>query len=260
LLGSKDNFSKDELGDMQLDLISSLSLRWKDLFAAGAEKLGKTKLSRTIAAWDGSMAEDNEIALLFSYWWYYLAHALFEDNLGSDWPAGHLIKEEVLSENILEIIDDRRTERIETREDISEIAVGLALTKAANRKLGEVNILNIRHPLARVKILDTWLNLNRGPFAIGGNPGSLNAQWGFYNEKDDRFYAAVGPSMRYLLDWSDVDGFTINVAMGQSGNPFSKHYDDFLELHRKGDRWTVPFTKEKVFANKTSLLTLNPKK
>jgi penicillin amidase len=246
---------------MQLDLTSGLSLRWKNLFAKGAGKLGKPMLRGQIETWDGRMSEDSEIALLFSYWWRYLTQAMFEDDLGSEWSSGHLIKEEVLTDNIIEIIDNKRTEnKIETQEDVSEIAIGLALTRAAERELGAVSVLNIQHPLAEVKALDMWLNLNRGPFEVGGNKGSLNANWSFYDEKNDRFYAAVGPSMRYILDWADVDAFTINVAMGQSGNPFSEHYDDFLELHQKGGRWNVPFTKEKVYAAKTNLLTLKPKK
>lgn len=261
LLGAKDKFSRDELGEMQLDMISGLSLRWKSLFASGAGKLGKPMLRSKIDAWEGNMSEDSEIALLFSYWWRYMAQAIFEDDIGSDWASGHLLREEVLTENITEIIDDQRTEdKVETKEDMSEIAVGLALTKAANRKLGEVSKLRIRHPLARVKILDIWLDLNRGPFELGGNNGSLNSNFNYYDEKDDRFYSVVGPSMRFILDWSDVDAFTMNVAMGQSGNPFSNHYDDFIEDHKKGERWNVPFSKEKVFANKVNLLTLKPKK
>ncbi|NIR50590.1 MAG: hypothetical protein GWN61_16255, partial [candidate division Zixibacteria bacterium] len=61
-------------------------------------------------------------------------------------------------------------------------------------------------------------------------------------------------------DWSDVDAFTINTNIGQSGNPFSPHYDDFFETMRKGNRWTVPFTREAVFRMRSSLLRLLPEK
>jgi penicillin amidase len=64
--------------------------------------------------------------------------------------------------------------------------------------------------------------------------------------------------MRFVLDWSNPDAFTINAALGQSGNPFSPHYDDFLELSRRGETWNVPFTREKVWAAKKSLLRLTP--
>jgi acyl-homoserine lactone acylase PvdQ len=64
--------------------------------------------------------------------------------------------------------------------------------------------------------------------------------------------------MRFVLDWSDVDAFTLTGALGQSGNPFSPHYDDFLGMMLAGESWTVPFGKEKVYAGKVSMLRLTP--
>ena len=64
--------------------------------------------------------------------------------------------------------------------------------------------------------------------------------------------------MRFVLDWSDVDGFTLTGALGQSGNPFSPHYDDFLEMMRRGEEWNVPFSREKVNAKAASRLRLVP--
>jgi acyl-homoserine lactone acylase PvdQ len=65
--------------------------------------------------------------------------------------------------------------------------------------------------------------------------------------------------MRFVLDWSDVDGFMLNGALGQSGNPFSPHYDDFLAMMRRGEEWNVPFSRAKVYAKRASLLRLEPK-
>jgi penicillin amidase len=64
--------------------------------------------------------------------------------------------------------------------------------------------------------------------------------------------------MRFVLDWSDVDAFTLTGALGQSGNPFSPHYDDFLDMVRRGEAWPMPFTRQKVDARKVSVLTLEP--
>jgi acyl-homoserine lactone acylase PvdQ len=61
-----------------------------------------------------------------------------------------------------------------------------------------------------------------------------------------------------VLDWSDVDAFTLTGALGQSGNPFSPHYDDFLGMAQRGAAWTMPFTREKVDARKVSVLRLTP--
>src|SRR5687768_14656333 len=129
---------------------------------------------------------------------------------------------------------------------------------ANSRTWGELCTLRIRHPLARVKILDTWLNLDRGPFPAAGDPGTLNANFHSYDEEKKQFHSNIGPSMRFVLDWSNLDAFTINGALGQSGNPYSPHYDDFLEMNQKGETWTVPFAREKVYAGKKSVVRLVP--
>jgi hypothetical protein len=65
----------------------------------------------------------------------------------------------------------------------------------------------------------------------------------------------------YIIHWSLFDEcqilnvavdlpyrFSLSGALGQSGNPFSPHYDDFLGV----TEWNVPFTREKVFAGAKS--------
>ncbi|MGZ5445442.1 MAG: hypothetical protein ACXW5U_30365 [Thermoanaerobaculia bacterium] len=46
--------------------------------------------------------------------------------------------------------------------------------------------------------------------------------------------------------------FSLSGALGQSGNPFSPHYDDFLGV----TEWNVPFTREKVFASAKSQVVM----
>jgi hypothetical protein len=58
--------------------------------------------------------------------------------------------------------------------------------------------------------------------------------------------------MPFVLDWRDPDAFSLSGALGQSGNPFSAHCDDFLG----GTSWNVPFTRERVFANATSQVVM----
>jgi penicillin amidase len=155
-------------------------------------------------------------------------------------------------------LDDRRTPKVETAIDMSARAMSEAKTLAAGRTWGQACTLLVKHPLARVKILDRWLHLNRGPFPGAGDPGTLNANFYGYHEASRSFRTSIGPSMRFVLDWSDVDAFTLTGALGQSGNPFSPHYDDFLDMTRRGEAWMIPFTRQKVHARKVSLLTLTP--
>lgn len=234
--------SKRTVADMravQLDVVSGIAVRWKKL--AGLD------------SWDGSMSPDSKEAALFAAWWRRMPKAVFEDELGADWDLGRVLLDEALTSGVA--VDDRRTPQVETLEDISARAMKEAREIANGRTWGEACTLLVRHPIARFKLLEHW---NRGPFPGWGDPGTLNANFYSYHDESKSFRAHVGPSMRFVLDWSDVDAFTLTGALGQSGNPFSPHYDDFLPMMLKGEAWNVPFTREKVFAKKTSQLTLEP--
>ncbi len=246
-----------DMRTMQLDLTSGLSTRWKALAAAGAKAAGLEEEARLLAQWDGAMTSDSKAAALFAVWWRRLPRAIFEDELGSEFDLGRVLLDEALTTNT-PALDGRRTPKAENATDMSARAMTEARGIAAGRTWGEACMLLIRHPLARVKILDRWLRLNRGPFPGAGDPGTLNANFYGYHEESRSFHTSIGPSMRFVLDWSDVDAFTLTGALGQSGNPFSPHYDDFLDMARRGEAWTIPFTREKVEARKMSTLTLMP--
>ena len=247
----------DDMRAMQLDLTSGLATRWKALAAEGAKAAGLEEEARMFAQWDGRMTSDSKAAALFAVWWRRLPHAIFEDELASEWDLGRVLLDEALTTNT-PALDDKRTPEVETAVDMSARAMREAKAIAAGRTWGEACTLLIKHPLARVKILDRWLHLNRGPYPGTGDPGSLNANFYGYNEASRSFRTSIGPSMRFVLDWSDVDAFTLTGALGQSGNPFSPHYDDFLEMAQRGAAWKMPFTREKVDARKESTLTLVP--
>jgi penicillin amidase len=235
----KTKRSPEDMHAMQLDVVSGIALRWKKL--AGLD------------AWNGAMSSDSREALLFAAWWRRMPKAVFEDELGGEWDTGRVLLEEAMTSGIA--VDDRRTPKVETLEEISARAMAEAKEIAGGRTWGEACTLHVRHPLSRVKL---FAGLNRGPFPAWGDPGTLNANFYSYHEESKSFRAHVGPSMRFVLDWSDVDAFTLTGALGQSGNPSSDHYDDFLPMMLKGEPWNVPFTREKVFARKTSMLTLTP--
>ena len=133
-----------------------------------------------------------------------------------------------------------------------------AISTAGNRTYGELSTLTVSHPLSSVRLLDRWLRLSRGPVPVGGDAGSLNANFNGWDEKTREFRSQIGPSMRFVLDWSDPDSFTINGALGQSGNPLSPHYDDFFLPSLRGERWTLPFSREKQRASEVARLHLVP--
>ncbi|HEX2123490.1 MAG TPA: penicillin acylase family protein [Thermoanaerobaculia bacterium] len=249
--------TRDDMHAMQLDLTSALAARWQKLAAIGAQHAGLRNEARMLTEWDARMSADSRAATLFAAWWRMLPREIFMDDLGEDWSTGRVLLEEALTTNS-PAIDNRHTPRVESIVEISARAMKQAVAIANGRTWGEASTLTVRHPLARVKLLEWWLGLNRGPQPAPGDNGTLNANFFGYDEKTKSFRSRIGPSMRFVLDWSDVDGFTLTGALGQSGNPFSAHYDDFLGMMHRGEEWNVPFTRERVYAKKASLLRLVP--
>ncbi|MFI5235107.1 MAG: penicillin acylase family protein, partial [Gemmatimonadales bacterium] len=198
------------------------------------------------------------LAALYQYWRRDLTRELFEDELGNDWERADGIVDATITQKVATWIDDHRTPVVETADDIAGRAMTAAIREAGGRALGEVQSLTIRHPLAAVRFLDRWLHLSRGPFPLGGDPTTLDASYRSYLPATGKFATIVGPSMRFVLDWAHPDQFSITLPLGESGNPLSPHFDDFLALYRANGSWTVPLTRDSVYARRTSLLRLTP--
>ena len=68
--------------------------------------------------------------------------------------------------------------------------------------------------------------LQRGPYAAGGDGFTLNVAGGLVSKG--------GPSWRQILDFSDLNNSRAIYPGGQSGNPLSVHYADFLGPYLAG--------------------------
>ncbi len=259
-LDGRTGLSRNQMEEMQRDFVSSQALQWRTLMSEGAEILGEASVAERIRSWDGSMAPDDRIASMFAFWWAHLTRHLFEDRLGDGWRDASILREIVLFEDLKTYINDTRTFATETVQEISARAMADALRDADGRPWGEVQQLEMRHPLTQMPLLDRWLRLNRGPFPRGGHLESLNLTASAWRESDRSFSAQVAPSLRFVLDWADVDGFTLELPLGQSGSPFSPHYDDFLALNERDERWNLPKSREAIAARTRSTLRLSPRR
>jgi penicillin amidase len=74
----------------------------------------------------------------------------------------------------------------------------------------------------------------------------------------DLFSVTNGPSYRLAIDLNDLDGATIVITTGQSGNPFDTHYGDMIPLWATGGTVPLPFSPGNVAANAAQTLTLSP--
>jgi penicillin amidase len=72
------------------------------------------------------------------------------------------------------------------------------------------------------------------------------------------FDVTNGPSLRFTVDMSDLDGARIIITTGQSGNPFAPHYADLIPRWAAGETVPLPFSPGNVAASAVETLTLSP--
>ncbi|TNE69284.1 penicillin acylase family protein [bacterium] len=74
--------------------------------------------------------------------------------------------------------------------------------------------------------------LNRGPYGVDGHGMTINnAQYNWSNP----YEMVLGPSIRRIIDFSDLRSTLSVIPGGQSGIPMSDYYDDQIELWLNGE-------------------------
>ena len=92
-------------------------------------------------------------------------------------------------------------------------------------RYGRAHKLTLRHPLGVVPGLAKLLN--RGPFSTGGDIDTVFMGYAPRHFAGAPFY--VAPSYRQICDTSNWDRSRSIHPTGQSGQPGSRHYADFVE-------------------------------
>jgi penicillin G amidase len=90
--------------------------------------------------------------------------------------------------------------------------------------------------------------------SIANNGSTFTVNVAGYNQ--DTFIQTGGPSYRGLFDFANLDSSRYMHTLGQSGDAFSKHFDDFLPLWR--DVQTIPMSRLEKDWGATEVQTIKP--
>ena len=89
----------------------------------------------------------------------------------------------------------------------------------------------------------------------GGSSFAINStDWGF----GDNFTIGSYPSMRMVVDLSNLDYSRTVLPSGQSGHVMSKHYDDQVDRWIINDMYALYFSRELVELNQKDVMYLRP--
>jgi penicillin amidase len=219
-----------------------------------------------LVGWDYQTAIDSAPAALFNAFWRILVAETFNEQLPEyawvqvDSRAMELVRQ------LIEIPDspwwDRYdTSQTEDRDDILALALSLAVAELEEAygadpqdwTWGEMHTITFTHG-----VMDSFpvINLlfNRGPYQTAGGSAIVNAT--YWNV--DSYLVDWVPSMRMVVDLSDIsNSFTVHTT-GESGHAFSRHYTDMVDLWRLIEYYPMYWERDDVQANAESHLRLEP--
>lgn len=193
--------------------------------------------------WDYQDREDSAPAALFAVFWKDLLNDTFDNKLPKDyWADGGDSWFEVMRNLVKQPDslwwDDPETSQKETRDDtfrqaftsaVSEIEKALG-SDTARWSWGRLHTVTFHNQsLGESGIAPIDMLFNRGPYAVSGGPAIVNAtSWDATNP-----YSVVSlPSMRMIVDLSNLQNSLSIHTTGESGHAFNPHYTDMVDLWR----------------------------
>jgi len=235
----------DTLAAIQLDTKSVAAEEiLPDLLPAieldGAPDSPSSQAVALLKAWDFHVARGRPEPLIFTAWMAELDKTILSDKLGdlfenyASWNARDGVR------LLRSWCDDTKTPDIEGCKAQINKAWRTALDKLAAAygpdpatwRWGDAHQAPFRNRV--LDFVPIVRDLLRDPIATDGDDTTINRA-----TPDIDFHSVVfpdvhGPGLRALFDLADLDRSRFIIAGGQSGNPLSAHYRDFLERWRDG--------------------------
>lgn len=196
--------------------------------------------------WDGQSGTESPQAALFAVFWKNLLLRTFTDELPEEfWPEGgsrwYRVMQTIVQKPESPWWDDRGTDERESRDEIirqSFTAAVAELEKLQGRepsgwRWGELHTITFRNQtLGESGIAPIEALFNRGPYPVSGGESIVNAT-GHTITAEEPYAVDWLPSMRMIIDLSDLSQSLAVHTTGQSGHAFHPHYQDMIDLWRE---------------------------
>ena len=224
-----------------------------------------------LAAWDGTMRDDAAEPLIYSMWARELVGLLTRDALGPELFASYREQRTVFLVNVLSNrngqsrwCDDVKTPAVETCAQVKTQALDLALAELTRRigpdrshwRWDALHVLRADHrPFARVPALARFFDLSA---PLGGDSNTVDVAG--YNVRDEvePFVAHHGPSLREIIDFSDLEQSRFMPSTGQSGHRLSSFYSNLFTPWTRVQSVPMQMRRETVEQGATGTLHLTP--
>jgi penicillin G amidase len=203
---------------------------------------------RRLQRWDFHMDRDKVEPLLFIAWLREFSHAIllgrFGDAVAGYWDLKPRVMEAVLTQRPDWCADPKRpgtaTCANRLRQSLAAALAGLRSVYGgdmARWQWGQAHIAVFRNPvLSRIPILRDWFGVS---IATPGAYDTVNRGPSVIRDEQRPFEQVFGAGLRIITDLASPADSRMIITPGQSGNPLSPHFADFLQQWRDID-WLVP--------------------
>lgn len=262
MLDGRDELTPKDMLEAQTDIYSEVDQEMGDRFAyaidhtPGSDGNGDPRMRQAadlMRKWDGRVTTNSVAASLVTRTRDALWQMILEPKLGKlendyHWAEKNFAEEEIVMHAKPEWLprNYKNWDALLTAAVREGMKDGHAPDELSQWTYGSWHKIDLEHPLARfLPFIGRMASI--GPYPIGGD-GTTVEQIG--ND--------VGPSQRFTMDWSNVDGSTENIVTGESGNPLSVYFRDQWNDWYSGTTFALPFTQPAVTAQARHTLQLLP--
>jgi penicillin amidase len=257
-LEGRDHLTPADMLAVQTDVYSEVDQELGHRFAYAIDHTPSAdarlkKAADLMRSWDGRLITDSAAASIVTQARHALWPLILEPKLGADakeyhWSESNFAEEEIIMHSSADWLppayknwDELLTDAV--RKGMEE---GKAPADVARWSYGSWHVVDIEHPLA------VYLPLIGRIAGTGEQPLSGDTTTVKQVGRD------FGPSQRFTMDWSNIDGSPENIVLGESGNPYSPYFRDQWKDWYGGTTFALPFTSAAVAAETRHTLRLLP--
>jgi penicillin G amidase len=242
---------------LQTDTYSEVDRELAQRFAYSIDRsaVADAKLRQAadlMRTWDGVITAGSVAAEIVDATKQALWPLVLEPKLGSDWQLYDWQSKNFVQEEMVEkAAPEWLPAKYKSWDNLIAAAVqkGMADNHAPpslrDWTFGSQHVIDVKHPLYAMLPFFKWTGT--GPHQLAGDETTL-----------DHVRGLLGASQRLTVDWSNVDGSTENIVMGESGDPLSPYYLDQWPYWYAGKTFAMPFTEAAVSASTKHTLRLVP--
>ena len=211
---------------------------------------------KIVRDWDGGLGVDSAGAAIYESWVLAMTRLAFADKLGptvydtyiTSGPSTYALWN-LMSSTTSPWFTELGDSAVSGRDALAGAALDDAAKELVKKlgsdmtkwRWGDLHTISFEHPLSVVKPLDLILTV--GPVRRAGDGYSPNN--GAYSRAKP-YVETSHPSERQIVDLGDIDASMSVTPIGQSGQPFSRHWGDQTKLWANGDYKPMALGRDRI--------------